>query len=343
MKNKYLFLLFGLLLLCLTIWILSPNYKVGFLMQKNNLTNMVQSTPDTNATLRSNTIVQMVENAAEALKLKHQELVEIERGKDEWRTPIEFYGKVIDENTNPVANAQIDFDCNDLSQSGTSFYHSQSDVNGLFSIRNINGKLLGVKVTKQDYYSSHPFGANFYYAGQNQNFVPDSNKPVIFRLKRKGLAESLIVMEGTFQISISGKPLTVDLKTGKPAQTGHGDVIFEFVRETPDKTKIRLYDWKFSITVPDGGLIQSTKELDFIAPKNGYVASDTIAMSSSLGDAWQGRVDRQYFLKFSNGNYGRIVVDLMSHNGSLKIQSFINPSGSFNLEFDPTNVIQPNQ
>lgn len=28
---------------------------------------------------------------------------------DDWRTPIEFYGKVVDENTNPVANADIYF------------------------------------------------------------------------------------------------------------------------------------------------------------------------------------------------------------------------------------------
>jgi len=76
-----------------------------------------------------------------------------EKALNDWRTPIEFYGKVVDENTNPVSGAQIDFDANDTSAEGTSFYHTQSDADGLFSIKNIQGKILGVKVNKEGYYS----------------------------------------------------------------------------------------------------------------------------------------------------------------------------------------------
>ena len=92
----------------------------------------------------------------------------------EWRTPIEFYGEVVDENTNPVSGAKIDFDANDTSASGTSVFHTQSDANGLFSIKNIQGKILGVKVSKEGYYSYAPaVGLTFWYAGANQNWFLD--------------------------------------------------------------------------------------------------------------------------------------------------------------------------
>lgn len=54
---------------------------------------------------------------------------------DEWLTPIEFYGKVVDQNGQPVVGAEIDFGTNDLSPTGSSNYKGASDTNGLFSIR----------------------------------------------------------------------------------------------------------------------------------------------------------------------------------------------------------------
>ena len=262
-----------------------------------------------------------------------------QKGLSEWRTPIEFYGKVVDERANPVAGAQIDFECNDLSPKGTSFYHTQSAADGLFSIRDINGKLLAVKVSKQGFYAYQPFGAVFYYAGQNQNFVPSEDNPVIFRLKKKGVAEALVALDKNFQISISGKPLEIDLRTGKIGPIGQAKVIMEFVKQAPVKTDERIYDWSFKITVPNGGLFLVADAFDFNAPEVGYVSSDFIEMKSSAAGNWQNRMQRQYFLKLPDGVFARIVLDLMAYNGSLKIKAFVNPSGSRNLEYDPAKAI----
>src|SRR5208337_916291 len=80
------------------------------------------------------------QEAADLIEHRRQQKDEaLHKAQDRWRTPIEFYGKVVDENTNPVADAQVAFDCNDTSAEGTSFYHVQSDANGLFSIRGIQG------------------------------------------------------------------------------------------------------------------------------------------------------------------------------------------------------------
>jgi len=258
-----------------------------------------------------------------------------QKGLNEWRTPIKFYGRVIDENTNPVANADIHFVWTDLSTTGNSEKQTTSDTKGQFSLNNTTGKNLIVTVSKQGYYAYQPFGAAFNYAGQNENFVPDAANPIIFRLKKKGIAEPLVVIENNFQISISGKPLEIDLKTGMAVPPGQGNIVAEFVKQSPQNPDDRLYDWSFEITVPNGGLVLSTAELDFSAPMDGYKPSDLVEMKSSLGDNWESRMKRQYFVRLSDGNYARIVLDLMAHNGSLKIQAFTNPSGSRNLE--PSN------
>lgn len=121
-----------------------------------------------------------------------QRRLDEERVLDGWRMPIEFYGRVVDENTNVVASAQIDFSCNDLSQNGTSHYKAISDQQGKFSIDRITGKLLTVHVSKEGYYSSKRDNDSFYYAGQNQNFTPDASNPLVFHLRKKGNVEPLL-------------------------------------------------------------------------------------------------------------------------------------------------------
>ena len=47
---------------------------------------------------------------------------------------IEFYGKVVDENNQPVSGATVKFSKVDLSEAGTTQLQTQSDINGLFYI-----------------------------------------------------------------------------------------------------------------------------------------------------------------------------------------------------------------
>jgi hypothetical protein len=287
------------------------------------------------------------QNNAALIESRLKEIkAEMQKGLDEWRTPIEFYGKVVDERTNPVQAAQINFDCNDLSPKGTSFYHTQSDADGLFSIRDISGKLLGVKVSKDGYYSYEPFGADFYYAGQNQNFVPDASNPVIFRLKKKGVAEPLVHVHAAmgggkgFRIARDGNPLELSLTTGNVAPLGQGDVRVECQTDDQGKPPGQKYDWKCQIIVPNGGILQSTNDLDFQAPTDGYRLSDVIEMPASLESSWSSRAKRNYFLKLANGNYARMSFEMIAGGDHFfQLESFLNPSGSRNLEFDPSNAI----
>lgn len=68
--------------------------------------------------------------------------------------PIEFYGKVVDENTNPVSGANVSFIYNRFSYPEASFTtNTVSDSSGLFSLSGVKGSTLGVQVQKDGYYS----------------------------------------------------------------------------------------------------------------------------------------------------------------------------------------------
>ena len=112
-----------------------------------------------------------------------------------------------------------------------------SDAQGLFFLHGKRGKFLSVTVTKTDYYAYKPFGEGFFYAGENENFVPDANNPVVFRLHKKGRAEPLIAREfpGFAQIEQlrrDGTPVEIDLLQAKKVASG-GQLKIEFMGHFP--------------------------------------------------------------------------------------------------------------
>jgi Carboxypeptidase regulatory-like domain len=254
---------------------------------------------------------------------------------NDWRTPIEFYGEVVDENTNPVASAKIDFSCNDLSPTGTSNYQTVSDANGFFSITGITGKLLNVNVSKEGYYTSKRDNNYYTYAGNNINFMPDSQNPVIFHLRKKMKGESLITIDypgfaHIAQLHHDGTPVEIDLFKGVQVPLGSGQLRMALWRDSSDKNA-RVYDWSLQLTAPNGGLVETDEEFDFEAPQAGYQPSIMIDMPATNIN-WKAEVRSKYYIQLANGDYGRIDFYILSRNGVFTVSSAINPNGSQDLE-----------
>lgn len=350
MKTKHI-LFFALLLTCLLIWLFRPASKgpidsqepgkSGQKLSPNIGSPDIKAEESKRAKIQSSQRETSVPSSEDRLK---QRAITEEHAFDEWRTPINFYGKVVDEEDKPIGNVLISLGWTDLSPTdGYSRAQTVSDSDGKFSLQNKTGKHLTVKISKENYYVSKANRNSFSYAGENVNFVPDSNSPVIFRLRKKGNAEPLITFENDFLISKDGKPVSVSLSTGKSGPASEEDLRVECWADDQGKKKGEKYDWKCRITVPNGGLVlQSTNEFDFEAPLEGYQVSDEIGMPTSLENGWQRNAERNYFLKLGNGNYARIKFKMISGGGHFfHIESFINPSGSRNLEYDP--AVQPKQ
>lgn len=263
-----------------------------------------------------------------------------ERFQDQWRTPIEFYGKVVDEITNPVADADVRFVWTDLSPDGSSEKQTLSDANGLFSLTGVTGKNLIVQVSKQGYYAYVPSGLSFSYAGQPQNFIPDSGNPVLFRLKKKGVAQPLVRFKKPFSVPKDGSPIRVDLATGTLTASADASLEVQCWTQDGEKKAGWQFDWKCRISVTGGGVQSCVEDFPFLAPVSGYLSSDEIDVAVRKDQEWHPDVERRYFVRTADGRFGRIVFRMVAHGDHFcLIESYFNPSGSRNLEYDPNYVI----
>lgn len=261
----------------------------------------------------------------------------------DWKQPINFYGKVLDENNQPVEGASVDFKWTDLSPNGTSEYHATSDSSGLFSMVNQTGKRLSVTASKPGFYSAADARlASFEYANPADGlFAPDPNNPVVFHLRKKGEAAQLIHGLKLFG-SREGTLSYVDLTTAKAALSPPGDLTVQCTRS--ERNADKKFDWTFTLGVPGGGLIETTDEFMFLAPDGGYHPSFQINHRINDPD-WTGQEKHKFFVKSQDGqHYARLVITIMpdySQNAAYDLEWYLNPNGSPNLESAPdktTNV-----
>lgn len=162
----------------------------------------------------------------------------------EWKVSINFFGKVVDENGNPVNGAKILFAWTDLSRAGTSSKQSTSDEQGLFDLTGKTGKFLEVRVSKEGYYAYSENRFAFEYAAFfDENYhQPNAKTPVVFRLRKKGdIPQELIVRRALMGIKPNGEPHYIDLQTTRKVGTGKGDFAISITRTAP--ADVKQYDW----------------------------------------------------------------------------------------------------
>jgi hypothetical protein len=264
-----------------------------------------------------------------------------ERANEEWRTPIEFYGKVVDENERPISGATVVFGINDLSSEGYSELKKESDVEGLFSLAGAEGKHTSVRVFMNGYYASASNRTSFTYAGDNQNFVPIAHQPVVFHLRKAGPAEPLITMKRSFRIPRDGTPVEIDLIQGKSVPGGSGHLRVACWTEDKGKKSGEKYDWRCHISIPGGGLQISTNEFAFRAPDDGYQQVSEINMPATAAQ-WSSDVEVSFFVKLPGSKFGRMTFAMIAGGDHFcLIESALNPSGSRNVEFNP--AVQPKE
>jgi hypothetical protein len=265
----------------------------------------------------------------------------------EWKHPINFWGRVLDESNQPVADANVHFEwgvvADSVNPNGTSETITKSDSNGFFSLVGRQGKRLFVNVRKDGYYDTGDApSAVFEYSNPYQGlFTPDQNNPVVFHLRKKGDGEPMIHGRKLFGAKIEGTPQYVDLLAGKNKMNPPGDLTLRFIRG--EKTENQRYDWAATLGVPDGGLIESTDEFMFLAPQNGYQATFEISHKAS-DDNWVSQEHHKFYVQSRDGKiFSRIEITFIpayNERAAFDIEYFINPSKSRNLEYDPAKEIR---
>lgn len=269
----------------------------------------------------------------------------VELVKSIYSAPIAFYGKAQDQNGNPVPGANVRYSALDkFWQPGTK-YEGITDVNGFFSIAGIQGAALSVQVSKDGYdriynQSDGSFSFGVPHDPQRDRQTPTKDAPTIFVLRKRAEAEPMLrISSRQFDVSRQGAPTEVNLSTGKVGPAGQGHLKVECWAENQGK---ELYDWKCRVSVPGGGIVPRNAELDFEAPEDGYAAADEITMTANNPQQrWSREAERQYFLKLADGRYARAKLTIYTGDRTFFVlESYLNPSGSRNLEYDPTRRAQ---
>lgn len=266
------------------------------------------------------------------------------------QVPLDFYGRVVDQNGNGVAVARIRFSYvhfDPLQPFELFRGHSErsltSDNSGNFAIRGIKGYGFMIEVDKDGYEASKSnFRGASIVGGPDKPVKADPSSPMIFHLRKKGQAEPLVYFEKGYRLTRDGTPKFINLVTGR-TNDPNADLKIQAWTDEGRKDKDSQYDFRVRIEVVNGGLVESQQEFDYIAPETGYVDSYEINSPASLGSKWNKWPVRKFLLKLRDGElHGKIVFTMIAggDHGCI-IEVWLNPSGSRNLEPDP-NLLFPN-
>jgi len=108
--------------------------------------------------------------------------------------------------------------------------------------------------------------------------------------------------------------------------------------------KHHKYNWSLSVNIPSGGMQEITDIYPNEAPAEGYESEITFDFPTNIPN-WTYSFTRSFFFKSQNGQfYGRISVNVMANFQPpptlFDAEIYVNPSGSRNLEFDPSKQIR---
>ena len=259
-----------------------------------------------------------------------------------WETPINFYGKVVDEKNSPVAGADVVIIWGNADGEGQQAT-MRTDARGLFSFNGAKGRSINVHVTKSGYYTLKNQTRFMYAEPDDRHFHrPNPDAPVVFSLKQRGKAEPLLHGQKLFGFKADGTKYFLDLETQKNRLTPPGHIALSFTRG--ERNLDGKFDWSATLSSPGGGIIESVEEFQFLAPIDGYETS--VQVSQQVADPnWASSLKKRFFFKTGQeGLFGRIEITFIpkySDLAAVDMAFFLNRTGSHNLEYDP--AVQPKQ
>jgi hypothetical protein len=260
----------------------------------------------------------------------------------QWKTPIEFYGKVIDQHGEAVVGATVNLQWSALGS--TPKKTLTTDAGGSFEITGISGKGLSVDVSALGYRRRKSASGSYEYSAfDHLTFhVPEKSNPVIFELWRLEDAEPLYFWATHKRLTTNGEKVWFDLSSGKFASSGD----FAFSTMRGETHAPRQFDYTLTVeAAPGGGLVLRNEELMFEAPEQGYEPSWTVEQfgkDSSFSMTQKFR----FYLKTASEKYAAVQVEYAQFpDRTAEIRAFIyfNPSGSRNLQYDSKKRINKNQ
>lgn len=273
--------------------------------------------------------------------------------EEKWRqvalgqnVPIDFWGQVIDQDGNPLAGVNVITDIRTFTigidgKPYTAFPKTTlaTGADGLFEVRGKTGDVFSILALEKEGYEWDPNGKHDFGYNTVEQFRSAANSPIVFRLWKNGLKQSLVSGDKFATIVPDGRPYAIDLMNGTIAEAkgSEGD-LHVWVKRPNDVKRGEKYNWSFIISPQNGSVLQDQNFLfaDMtLAPTDGYINNyESVHQSSDTSwTAWE--LNRRFYVKIHSGQIlGRIQIGVDSSadkNGGqaeLHVQYVLNPSGS---------------
>ena len=316
-------------------------------VSEDNPTPQTQTSSQTNAALRAaNTPTQSAQPTGQpavapaqnpfntAPPTPEQRAETLRQALEQKNVPIDFYGRVIDQDSNSVSGASVKvyirhWKLTDDAVSEPIRTDKITDADGRFEIHGVTGDAVDIEAMQKPGYELSP---KFSHSAGPASGSADN--PVVYQMWKTGEKAQLVSGNKFWGIVPDGRPYTIDLLLGTKSESGtaSGDLRVA-VSRPPNVSRKDLYDWSFKITPIDGGILETTDEFMYQAPDNGYAPEYEFQLKASDTN-WTHRVKKDFYVR-SRGRYGRINVEVIAryqNEGVFSVGYAVNPAGSRNLQ-----------
>lgn len=337
---------FGILVcLCLIYWLRQPHVRQKDVHEGAVSSDKNTSSPNVIDGSGRNDAPQnpSVAPSKELNELKEKREAQIEASIEHLNVPIVFWGKVVDQENQPLEQVKVIFHymsetVGSREVAWSSSQRHSADVftksDGSFSISGIHGTYLAIEaLEKPGFVPSNRFPANgltFNYSGRtaSKTFTSNRDNPEMFLMIKNNAVETLTHFSTQVALEGDGRPARVDIVSGKRSDAGELEIGVR--RDPPTLVPGQTFKWTAFIKLVGGGVLPMPLSAAFIAPETGYDPN---------GGTWTTVRSKSFYVRTAGGKYGRIDVTVYADDeGSTArcyIESFFNPSGSPNLEYIP--------
>jgi hypothetical protein len=253
------------------------------------------------------------------------------------QTPINVYGKVIDQDGLPVPGAAVKAGVllvQGFERSGVDEYSTTTDDQGRFSFVGLHGARFGLGFEKPGYEYNSQLYVNWW-----DHYRPDAGNPMVFQMWKLQGAQPMVKARIHAYIPCDGSPTSYNLTTGKQMPAG-GNLTIRFSRNPVNIAIGQPFSWQLTLEVQDGGIQEVTDLYPNEAPADGYQNSISVSMPSEAKH-WSSDLQRSYYFIAGDGqDFGRIDIDLTGSfqppPTSFDADVYVNTAKSRDLEYDPT-------
>lgn len=221
-------------------------------------------------------------------------------GLNEWRSPIDFWGIVVEPDGTPVADATVVFEWTDLSLDGSSREVLQSGTDGKVQLLGRTGKRLLVRASKTGFETMDKAGISREYSDKSLDLykVPDKQNPDRLILRKRGGPDSLIRRDDIrVPLPPNGQTVGIDVvsQIGADPLSDRADLVFEVTPGRVREDVVDRFDWKVVIRAPSGD-VRLGKKGAWEVPNDGFAKELVIEMRKDSSE-WLDYLDRWIFFR----------------------------------------------